>query len=220
MQTAARLISERKHTIFLVGDSLMQQRFFAMNCIFEQFNVDVDVRFWWSSFLDHSLSLRLCWLLNDTSYKCTQNNLPGVEQAVKNASSYSVIINTGSWHNKLKSDDQRLYEFSLNGSVASLLRKLQNSERCVGVYWIDNAPTGNAHKYGWSAFASKDHFAKAHLPEGVVFLNSSQATRPRKDADPATSVDGLHWCNPGKSSIPVFIAERILHLLAYKLTNP
>jgi hypothetical protein len=98
-------------------------------------------------------------------------------------------------------------------------------EKKMNVFWVNLPPLTHSDPslirlYGWNNFAFFDSYAKERLTrEGVVFIDSNRAVaeRKRKDANISDHPYGLHWCNPGRSTIPEFINQAIFHLLALSL---
>jgi hypothetical protein len=73
--------------------------------------------------------------------------------------------------------------------------------------------------YGYALFATYDEMARDFFASSrVKFLNISRATSERKVVDPASSGDGLHWCNWASTSVPQMIVNKILHMLSH--TSP
>ena len=67
-------------------------------------------------------------------------------------------------------------------------------------------------------FADKNKIAKLHMDNnGVQYFDTQKAITSRRTQDPTVFADGpagMHACNPGKNSLPIFLVKRILHILA------
>ena len=71
--------------------------------------------------------------------------------------------------------------------------------------------------FGWDLFEGYNRIAKELLePYGVHYLDTMSAIGPRKqhDINIAGEERHLHWCNPGPATIPKFIGNMFMHLLA------
>jgi hypothetical protein len=131
-----------------------------------------------------------------------------------------LVLGSGAWyHNKLDNPDA-LYVEMLAG-IGPYLGHL--TAKGVAVYWHDLPPMHMYEKtepdrfkyYGWNVWHKFNENARAILsPHGVKMLATSAATRARKVGDPGVSSDYIHWCSPGRYTVPQFVAAVLLRLLA------
>jgi hypothetical protein len=135
----------------------------------------------------------------------------------------ALIIGTGAWYNFRKflgTDPIGIYKETIDGLAPYFHRFVH--EMKIKVFWVNLPPIletdlSLVHWYGWDNFAFYDEYAKQRLSgEGVIFIDSNHAVAERKRKDPAVSFPSgeLHWCNPGRSSVPEFTIQAIFHLLA------
>jgi len=112
----------------------------------------------------------------------------------------------------MKADIASLYADMLAGVVGAL-----PALKGLPVFWLGLPPaSGSNPAFGWHTFPELDKLASAAFAgTEVIVLNVRQLAAERKRIDPSISADGLHWCNPGKATVPHFLAERLLHLLAH-----
>jgi hypothetical protein len=72
--------------------------------------------------------------------------------------------------------------------------------------------------YSIRMFVDKNKIAKFHMDKnGVQYFDTEKAIKSRRTQDPTVFADGpagMHACNPGKNSLPIFLVKRILHILA------
>jgi hypothetical protein len=139
----------------------------------------------------------------------------------------ALIIGTGAWYNSgsisLQKNPLDVYKETIDGLAPYFHRFIH--EKKMKVFWVNLPPITHSDPslirlYGWDNFALFDSYAKERLTrEGVVFIDSNRAVaeRKRKDANISDHPFGLHWCNPGRSTIPEFINQAIFHLLAVSL---
>lgn len=132
-----------------------------------------------------------------------------------------LIIGVGAWYHNAVNESIELYKEMLK-RVGQVLGKLKK-ERGVLVFWHDLPPMSmfeatEPEKYqtfGWNTWSLYNTYAKEILsPHGVIFLNTSKATLVRKLHDPSIVSDYVHWCNPGRDTIPQFVANALLHLIS------
>jgi hypothetical protein len=138
----------------------------------------------------------------------------------------ALIIETGAWYNFRKflgKDPIGIYKETIDG-LAPYFRRFVH-EMKIKVIWVNLPPITETdfslvQWNGWDNFAFYDEYAKRQLSkEGVIFIDSNRAVAERKRKDPAVSAPPgeLHWCNPGRSSVPEFTIQAIFHLLALSL---
>ena len=215
-----------RHTIIFIGDSLVLQRSRATDCLLEQCKTTrLAVNFLWVSVFDSDeVPLLLSRLHNLTS---------SIEHKHH---TFSVVVGTGPhWFPKYaackgaaectgEEVEHELYIRNLT-TIVRLLETIGTDLRCTNIFWVGNTPmipgVPRDMKYGHSRFHAKDILTQNALlhHKGITFLDAHQALLERKLADPLITADGLHWCNPGKEAVPVFIAERVLHLLAIEMMS-
>jgi hypothetical protein len=136
-----------------------------------------------------------------------------------------LILGTGTWYSEFflgTRNTARLYATML-GIVAPALESLV-ATRCICVIWLAIPPPPPAPgrpEFSWSTFAEKNAAARKaflqHAPS-VIFLDAWQALQQRRmsplgDAF-VSSTHGLHWCNPGRGTIPSWLTQHILHTIA------
>ena len=69
----------------------------------------------------------------------------------------------------------------------------------------------------WAHFSIYDSLAWNSLHHFVSFFNTSSLFRRLKEANPAISSDGLHWCENGASTVFPTTSSRLAHILSEKL---
>ena len=65
----------------------------------------------------------------------------------------------------------------------------------------------------WAHFPVYDSLAWYSLHHFVSFFNTSALLRRLKEANPAISSDGLHWCENGASTVFPTVTSRLAHML-------
>ena len=132
----------------------------------------------------------------------------------------ALILGAGAWYNAYRSliNASSVYNDTLQ-KIGPFLGKLKK-ERGINVFWLDLPPMANQSlihpDFGWQQFLQYNQAARFFLePFGVIYLDTSSATRIRKYKDPnITDSSFLHWCNPGRDTVPLFQARSIFHILA------
>ena len=141
------------------------------------------------------------------------------------ANAHAIFVGVGSWYNYHKGlyDSDVEYERTLEAS-RPLFATLK--ERGTAVLWYD-IPHCGAYcdragrpepAYEWSGIAAKNAAARRILGPTVQFMNISGSVIPRLAQDRiwpgGGPTDGMpHYCNPGPSSVPQFVAHATLALL-------
>jgi hypothetical protein len=139
------------------------------------------------------------------------------------------IFNSGVWYNWLHGygrfpvhafDSTTVYKTMLEYITLSMAQLVRQGIR---VYWI-SIPTiphndGNRKKLRkageYEYYSSKNDLArKAVEAVGAIFLNIADVTHARRLSDESITIDGYHWCNPGRTAITSFINQAIYHLVA------
>jgi hypothetical protein len=142
---------------------------------------------------------------------------------VQTSNATSVLVNVGAWYNYFHQMIQPLetYTQTLQKNLPIFHHLKQHG---VIFYWLDVPPMPSCSEdwcqlFGWDLFEKFNLIAKRILePAGVIFLNTSQITRSRKEFDwNITDPFHLHWCNPGDDTVPVMLMELYLHLLTHHL---
>ena len=135
-----------------------------------------------------------------------------------------IIVNTGSWYNQFQGIDNSSWAFT---DTLFLLRPIFEDYIKNGtvVVWLPLPPLldlsrdGSSDLFEWKSFEERNQQAKNDFIKlGVVYLDGVEiANRYRKENDSSISPDGLHWCNPGPTSIPSFINQAVFHAVAVEL---
>jgi hypothetical protein len=144
-------------------------------------------------------------------------------QKVKTSKATSVLLSVGAWFNyyHLMYQPIAIYKQTLLRNVP-----IFHHFKRLGVlfYWLDVPPMPSCNEawcklFGWELFEQFNIIAREILePAGVIFLNTSQATKERKDFDlNITDPFRLHWCNPGPDTVPELLNQFYLHLLTHHL---
>lgn len=142
---------------------------------------------------------------------------------VLSSNTTSVLISIGAWYNYYHLMYQPLHMYR-----QTLIRNIPifHHMKRLGIllYWLDVPPMPTCYEswcklFGWELFEEFNQIARELLePNGVIFLNTSQITKPRKDYDlNITDPFRLHWCNPGPDTIPELLNQIYLHLLSHHL---
>jgi hypothetical protein len=143
---------------------------------------------------------------------------------VKNSNTTSVLLSVGAWYNYFHHIYQPLvvYTQTLQKNLP-IIHQLKFHHGIL-FYWLDVPPMPSCSEewcqlFGWDLYEKFNFIAKKILePAGVIFLNTSQFTRARKEFDSnITDLFHLHWCNPGDDTVPVMLMEMYLHLLTHHL---
>jgi hypothetical protein len=139
-----------------------------------------------------------------------------------------VVVGSGSWYSATmlgeEANTSALYAETLS-TVAPALQALV-IDRGVRVLWLDIPPpaaSGGKASHGWSSFSEHNELAArtlAHLAPNVTFLNTSAATAERRVFGASVTTIGIHWCSPGRGTVPAFITRGILHALAQSCPPP
>jgi hypothetical protein len=167
-----------------------------------------------------------CLLAGNISEKCVVPWRKRFQTLLRQVSydKISLVLGTGSWYNRLKTVDEHFEYTRTIVSLANFLRHFVRYKRTV--IWVDlprlpSAVRGSFSKtYGYNLYEAKNRFAYNNLsPRGIIYLNTTVAIGNRRIQDPSAFVDNIHMCNPGKSTIPKFICERILHIIAMQELN-
>lgn len=139
-----------------------------------------------------------------------------------------VVVGSGTWYSATMlgevADTSALYAETLH-AVAPALQALV-MDRGVRVLWLDIPPaaaTGGKASHGWGEFSQRNELAQltlAQLAPNVTFLNTSAATAARRVFGASVTTIGIHWCSPGRGTVPAFITRSILHTLAQSCPPP
>lgn len=236
---SSALLKDNNEFVTLIGDSLMAQLYISLLCLSEQYDFPVTrMKFHSELFMRPDIPCKDQCLTNSTFLRqagtgILYNPCAACKNGVKisfNASFFrsgkgwpsqisprttTLLLGSGAWHH-----DPVIYQDMLHG-IRFFLNSL--TSRGVKVYWLDLPPmdmyaTVEPDKYeyfGWNKFSTYNTKSREILePSGVIFLNTSEATRSRKILEPTIASDYMHWCNPGQYSVPSFIAETFFHLIA------
>jgi hypothetical protein len=130
----------------------------------------------------------------------------------------ALFIGSGAWYNpgKLNETPEMQYTRTLR-AVTPALKLL--TERGVHVFWMDIPPppgVGGKASFGWTSFAGMNRKAAVTLQASsphVKFLNTSKATAERRSFSESLTSEGIHWCNPGRGTMPTFHTEHFMHVL-------
>lgn len=212
----------KKHTIYFVGDSMMMQRWFAMKCIMEgranEANVQIETKFLYSRFLDRDVACK--HEPTSAGDDCKDDWLSTFNKETQHKSNpdVSLVVGAGGWFDGMsKIADHKVYKDVVEKYSEALGAFVKKG---IPVIWMDLPPMihDSSDKY-WhqhSLFAAKNAIAKENMSkQGVMYLDTQKGIKSRRTQDPTVFADrAIHACNPGKNSIPIFLAKRILHLLA------
>jgi len=231
-----------KGVVSFVGDSLTKQQYWAFKCALERHGgLNLTVTYTDTHQLRSDLpcepecGLNTSVLLvnrggNSKCYACNSSGkkrtrLPVAEEKWfkdLSADTRAVFIGSGSWYTPgqlgARANTTAVYAETLT-TVAPALQSLV--KRGVAVFWLNIPPraaTGGRAAYGWSLFEEKNTLASQTLrdlaPE-VLFLNTSAATAARRTFGSSASTVGIHWCSPGRGTVPASITQHFLHALAH-----
>mmetsp|Transcript_2182 Transcript_2182/g.3429 ORF Transcript_2182/g.3429 Transcript_2182/m.3429 type:complete len:363 (+) Transcript_2182:94-1182(+) len=180
-----------------------------------------------ATFRNQHVFLHPCWSCRDGirhSFRDFYADTYSWYNRLPNENVSTLIIGAGSWYNAFKGliNSTKTYEEMLHkmGNVFQRLRR----ERGTEVFWVGLPPvslngnlSSSLFSFEWKFFRDKNVMAKRILePMGVHYIDTMGLTSERKRVDPAVSADAVHWCSPGKHSIPTFLNEIIYHILARK----
>lgn len=161
-----------------------------------------------------------CWSCRDgirktfNTFEDYPNSWPN---KITNETGY-MIMNSGTWYNIFKGivNANETYKQTL-AKLAPYLIELKQKKLLHGVYWFDLPPIMTFGyeelKYDLQSYAWKNEIAERYLHKSLTYLNTSSIIKPRKSKEWTIASDLIHWCNPGRSSIPVFINQILLHLI-------
>jgi hypothetical protein len=138
-----------------------------------------------------------------------------------------VVIGTGVWYSakNMGSDNTSALLFSeMIEAVAPALDTI--TARGIYVVWLAMPPPPvssrmNDPSFSWDFYNAKNLVAevalRTHAPR-VHFINAWDALRERRSSPLGPSVTaatkGIHWCNPGRGTVPAWLNQHILHALA------
>jgi hypothetical protein len=145
-----------------------------------------------------------------------------------------VVLTSGVWYSKAQGFEHSLVAYeSMLQEIAPRIKEILAMRDAV--VWVGMPPVipsimpdivkkmqprnfcSRLPLYQWDEFAAKDELARRILePIGVIFVNVSAATWQRKAQNYWVAADGLHWCNNGKTSVPLFLMRSILHLASLR----
>lgn len=209
-------------TITFVGDSLTAQLAIAARCDMEFWRISLKMHFIFSSYLRPDIPCVESCLTNQTFLKTAtmKGSFPtpcnGCPDGVKRTSMLSnatksfwwmnevphntklLVLNTGAWYNSHHGIDHSAIEYA---KTLSILKPILSEYVSKGVYviWIDLPPLFDAftdkwNKYEWDQYHAKNQAARLEMRDiGIVFLEISKSTGPRKTRDASISPDHLHW---------------------------
>jgi hypothetical protein len=247
--------------IAFVGDSTVQQVFYAFACELDRANAldtslwtsdgaeyhksetinqpgGVSASFFFSRFLRNDLPCAP-WCTNSTMEACGacdvigQSYAPVVDAQLQRAMEtrpHALILGVGSWYNYHKGlydSDAEFYK-----TLVMVRRALLHGSNTTTAFWYDipncGASCDRARRpepaYEWGGISAKNDVARRTLEGAAHFLNVSGAIQSRLAADriwpDGGPTDGMpHYCNPGHSSIPQFVAHVVLALLHDSTTS-
>jgi hypothetical protein len=97
-------------------------------------------------------------------------------------------------------------------------------KRGIIVVWValpynQDGSSDDKRLYGWEQFAAKDNSVKHFFRDtGVIFVDANAAIEKRLRQDPQIFMNRtIHYCNPGPSSIPMFVNNIIMQQIASAL---
>ena len=248
------LLASGPMTVAFVGDSTLQQVFYATACELERADA-LDVSRWSAQHEEYrktetidqpdGISLTFAfsrflradlpcapWCVNATVEACGAcaddgaPRAPALDARLLDALERrpdALVLGVGSWYNYHKG----LYDS--NAEFHRTLHLLRDELAAAGAraFWYDIPNCGAAcdrarrpePAYEWEGIAGKNDVARRTLGGAVHYLNVSGAVQPRLAADrvwpDGGPTDGMpHYCNPGRSSIPQFVAHVLLMLLS------
>ena len=229
--------ARRQPEILWVGDSLTNQLLTAFRCELERAGVGIVTPF----VQDFWLTTRLpcSWKCENTSflhenrasqamecYACHNDTglpnshyseLVGWRRRLTNKTC-ALVIGAGAWYTPAKLGERADVSVEWARTLAELTNVL--SELKIPVFWLGLPPCqGGRAEHHWNELWRLDLAAKNTFSgTNVQFLDTSLFSRSRKEANSTISADGLHWCNPGRSTIPKLMIDRLLHLLQVQLS--
>jgi hypothetical protein len=242
-------------TLAFIGDSTVQQVFYAVACELDRAGAldatrwtangtkyartetidqpdGISLTFAFSRFLRADVPCAP-WCTNSSDETCSACDTTGRSrvsalddpfQNVADAQPEALFIGVGSWYNYHKGlyDSDAAYQRTLH----LLERAINTGVRRTQIFWYDIPNCGAAcdrarrpePAYEWGGIAAKNEMARRTLGDAVHFLNVSGAVQHRLQVDrvwpDGGPTDGMpHYCNPGPSSIPQFIAHVVLSML-------
>ena len=139
-----------------------------------------------------------------------------------------LILTSGIWYNNFKLSEKSRPEELYNKTLINLVPILKNLvRRGVVVVWIalpvtddcDIAPNHQGRLYGWDTFAEKNKNVETHFTNsGIIIVDANKAIMSRYKKDPKIfKGGGIHYCEPGQSSIPMFVNKLIMQSIASSL---
>lgn len=227
--------------VFAIGDSIGAQYAIAAKCASEMHSLNETLRvgFWH----DHTLRNDVPCSENCTNAEFRSKLFATCSRCAKNGSTVPfqreselhfanniptatniLILTCGVWYNSFKFSQSRpdqLYNTTLH-LAAPVLKNLV--KRGVIVVWVSlpynrGGSANDKRLYGWDTFAAKDESAKFFFRDtGVIFVDANPVIGRRISKDPYAFVNGtVHYCNPGSSSVPIFLHEVIMQHVASAL---
>lgn len=225
--------------ILLVGDSLTYQLYHGLSCELERFGVPLDVRVSHSFFLRDGLPCDPVRCADADARRreraarrdgpcsaCADAEAPPRIRELDNArwrrqlaaaaprgtGPAVLLLGAGAWYNEHKGLPEPTVEYER--TLAGLVSFLEGLPAPPSVLWLTLPPARDA-LYGHQRFAAFDALAAAAFGASKTLraslLNMTEAQAGRDD--PALSPDGVHWCSSSATSMPKFVARRLLRLL-------
>jgi hypothetical protein len=130
----------------------------------------------------------------------------------------AIVIGTGAWYNVWKKLTDPMASFRETVDKLAPIFYDFIHHRGIQVFWIDLPPISDfeweiSKLFGWHLYVEYMVYAKQRLErEGVILVESNLAAAPRKLRD-NNITNHIHWCNPGRSTLPLFIDHAIFQLL-------